>query len=234
MTHHGITPSHGERRLQAHLGTSERADAFYDRQVHAHLTAAMRDFIGRQSMVFISTADARGHCDATFRAGPPGFVTVLDEHTLTYPEYRGNGVLASAGNITENPHIGLLFMDFTHDHIGLHVNGAARLLGDQELRAAHPWIPADTAPGRRPVLWTLITLHEAYVHCSKHIPHLEPAPRTLKLARPRPKDADYFTQSAPPSTACDVAPHPAPTGPGPSAPVHRHPAEHPLPSSREH
>ncbi|GFM95335.1 hydrolase [Streptomyces fulvorobeus] len=176
MTPPDVTPSRGERLLQSHLGTGERADAFYDRQVHAHLTSAMREFIGRQSMVFLSTADSRGHCDATFRAGPPGFVMVLDDGTLAYPEYRGNGVLASAGNITENPHIGLLFMDFTHDHIGLHVNGAARLVTDQDMQTTHPWIPADTAPGRRPVLWTLITIHEAYVHCSKHIPHLEPAP----------------------------------------------------------
>jgi hypothetical protein len=194
MTHSDVTPSHGERRLQALLGTSERANAFYDRQLHSYLTAAMCDFIRSQSMVFLATADARGQCDATFRAGPPGFVTVLNDHTLTYPEYRGNGVLASAGNISENPHIGLLFMDFTNDHIGLHVNGSAKLVTDLELRTTYPWIPTDPAPGRRPALWTIIALHEAYVHCSKHIPHLEPAPRTLKNSRTRPKDADYFTE----------------------------------------
>ncbi|WP_329034156.1 pyridoxamine 5'-phosphate oxidase family protein [Streptomyces sp. NBC_00178] len=194
MTHHDATPSDGERRLQAHLGSRERADAFYDRQVHPYLTAAMRDFVHRQSMVFLSTADARGQCDATFRAGPPGFVVTLDDRTLAYPEYRGNGVLASAGNITENPHIGLLFMDFTHDHIGLHVNGSAGLVSDYDLRGAHPRLPTDTAPGRRPLLWTLVNVHEAYVHCSKHIPHLEPAPRTAS-GHKRPKDADYFTEN---------------------------------------
>ncbi|MFC8592932.1 pyridoxamine 5'-phosphate oxidase family protein [Streptomyces atroolivaceus] len=227
MTGHDTTPSRGERMLQSHLGTSERADAFYDRQVHPHLTAAMRDFIHRQSMVFLSTADARGHCDATFRAGPPGFVTVLGDRTLAYPEYRGNGVLASAGNIAENPHIGLLFMDFTHDHIGLHVNGSAQLVGDQELRGAHPWIPADTAPGRYPVLWTVITLHEAYVHCSKHIPHLEPAPRPPGVARSRPKDADYFIEPASGSVASGTTPDLVHSGPDVShaAPgdAHAHP-----------
>ncbi|GAA3486942.1 pyridoxamine 5'-phosphate oxidase family protein [Streptomyces cremeus] len=229
MTHPDAAPSQGERLLQAHLGTSERADAFYDRQVHPHLTPPMRDFIGRQSMVFLSTADARGHCDATFRAGPPGFVTVLDEHTLAYPEYRGNGVLASAGNITENPHIGLLFMDFTRDHIGLHVNGSARLLGEQELRAAHPWIPVDPAPGRQAVLWTYITLHEAYVHCSKHIPHLEPAPRPLRLTRARPRDPDYFTEPVAVPTTGEAEPAPAPAGP-----AHARAAELPLTGSHEH
>ncbi|GAA2945100.1 pyridoxamine 5'-phosphate oxidase family protein [Streptomyces enissocaesilis] len=179
--------------LQDHLGTTTRADAFYDQQVHPRLTEVMRDFIGRQSMVFLSTADAGGHCDASFRAGPPGFVTVLDEHTLTYPEYRGNGVMASAGNITENPHLGLLFVDFTHHHIGLHVNGSARLVGAQELRARHPLIPVDTAPGRQPEFWVHVSIAEAFIHCSKHIPHLEPARRPQGPELKRPKDADYFT-----------------------------------------
>lgn len=179
--------------LQDHLGTATRANAFYDQQVHPHLTEVMRDFIGRQSMVFLSTADARGHCDASFRAGPPGFVTVLDDRTLAYPEYRGNGVMASAGNITENPHMGLLFVDFTHHHIGLHVNGSARLVGTQELRAGHPLIPVDTAPGRQPEFWVHVSIAEAFIHCSKHIPHLEPARRPHGPELKRPKDADYFT-----------------------------------------
>ncbi|MGW7055440.1 pyridoxamine 5'-phosphate oxidase family protein [Streptomyces sp. NPDC054887] len=178
--------------LQDHLGTVQRADAFYDRQVHPRLNETMRDFIGRQSMLFLSTSDARGHCDASFRAGPPGFVTVLDDRTLAYPEYRGNGVMASAGNMAENPHLGLLFLDFTHHHVGLHVNGTAQLVDERELRAAHPLIPVDTAPGRQPEFWVRVTVVEAYIHCSKHIPHLEPARRPQSPSLKRPKDADYF------------------------------------------
>ncbi|MFJ8632502.1 pyridoxamine 5'-phosphate oxidase family protein [Streptomyces sp. NPDC093568] len=192
---HDSTGSDGERRLQHLLGTADQAATFYDRQVQTRLTPQMADFIGRQTMAFLSTSDSGGNCDVTFRAGPPGFVTVLDDGTLTYPEYRGNGVLASAGNITENPHIGLLFVDFTHDHIGLHVNGAARLHRDEEQRRAYPDLPVDTAPGRRPEFWVHITVDEAYVHCSKHIPHLEPVPRPRSGAQ-RPKDADYFVASA--------------------------------------
>ncbi|MFE4856785.1 pyridoxamine 5'-phosphate oxidase family protein [Streptomyces sp. NPDC056670] len=198
MTSPHSLPSPGERALQAHLGTSERADSFYSRQVHPVLTPPMREFLGRQSMVFLSTADARGRCDSSFRAGPPGFVTALDESTLIYPEYRGNGVMASAGNIAENPHVGLLFMDFTHHHIGLHVNGTAGLLAPADPRIAHAHIPVDAAPGRQPELWVHITVHEAYVHCSKHIPHLEPASRPRRAqAEQRPKDSDYFIAPAP-------------------------------------
>ncbi|WP_037649156.1 pyridoxamine 5'-phosphate oxidase family protein [Streptomyces flavidovirens] len=205
MNSHDAAPSRGERILQDLLGTADRADAFYDRQVRPHLTEAMREFISRQSMVFLSTADARGHCDASFRAGPPGFVTVLDDRTLAYPEYRGNGVMASAGNITENPHAGLLFVDFTQHHIGLHINGSAELLGERELRAAHPAIPVDTAPGRQPEFWVHITVVEAYIHCSKHIPHLEPARRPQGAALKRPKDADYFTASPEHLTQCSTS-----------------------------
>jgi predicted pyridoxine 5'-phosphate oxidase superfamily flavin-nucleotide-binding protein len=63
-------------------------------------------------MVWIATADAHGACDCSFRAGPPGFVQVLGDRTVLYPEYRGNEVMASLGNIAENPHVGMVFLDF--------------------------------------------------------------------------------------------------------------------------
>ncbi|MFF8268072.1 pyridoxamine 5'-phosphate oxidase family protein [Streptomyces sp. NPDC016562] len=186
--------SAGERRLQQQLGTAERAARFYDQQVRSHLTDEMREFIGCQSMVFLATADSHGECDASFRAGPPGFVHVIDYRTLAYPEFRGNGVLASAGNMTENPHLGMLFVDFTHHRVGLHVNGVARLYDDAELRGVHPGLPTDVAPGRGPQLWVHLTVQEAYIHCSKYIPHLEPVSPSPRHDPARPKDADYFTK----------------------------------------
>ncbi|WP_280671818.1 MULTISPECIES: pyridoxamine 5'-phosphate oxidase family protein [unclassified Kitasatospora] len=207
--------SAGEHRLQQRLGTAERAAEFYQRQVRPCLTAQMQAFIARQSMVFLSTADADGACDASFRAGPPGFVLVLDDHTLAYPEYRGNGVMASAGNITENPHLGLLFLDFTGDRIGLHVNGTAHLRPDDALRTAYPQLPVETAPGRRTELWVHISVDEAYIHCSKHIPHLEPVTRGARPLAHRPKDAEYFTGTA--TESGPSTPPPAPSAPAPPA-----------------
>ncbi|MGW7365162.1 pyridoxamine 5'-phosphate oxidase family protein [Streptomyces sp. NPDC054841] len=185
--------SAGEHRLQQQLGTADRAARFYDQQVRPSLTPEMRDFIGRQAMVFLATADSHGECDASFRAGPPGFVHVIDDHTLAYPEFRGNGVLASAGNMTENPHLGMLFVDFTHHHVGLHVNGTARLCTDTGLRSLHPGLPTAVAPGRSPEMWVHMSVEEAYIHCSKYIPHLEPAPRSTSHDAARPKDTNYFT-----------------------------------------
>ena len=73
---------------QQRFGTSARAAAFYANQMLDHLNPLMQQFIARQEMAFIATADASGACDCSFRAGTPGFVQVLDEKTVAYPEYR--------------------------------------------------------------------------------------------------------------------------------------------------
>ncbi|MDR4476160.1 MAG: pyridoxamine 5'-phosphate oxidase family protein [Nitrospira sp.] len=164
--------SPGEQRAQARFGTSVRAAAFYEHQVLAYLNRPMREFIARMEMVYIATADARGNCDCSFRAGAPGFVQVLDDRTLAYPEYRGNGVLASVGNMLENPRIGMVFLDYFQTTVGLHVNGSARVLDPQDM-AAVPQLTLDPHDaGPTPKAWILIQVEEAYIHCSKHVPLL--------------------------------------------------------------
>jgi uncharacterized protein len=158
----------------------------------------MEEFIGRMEMAFIATADAHGECDSSFRAGPPGFVSVLDERTIAWPEYRGNGVMASAGNIAENPHVGILFVDFVRDLVGLHVNGSAELMGAGDFAREYRAEQADIVPGRRPERWIVVTVEEAYIHCSKHIPKLQPVARTRDWGTddPAKKGGDYFGVAA--------------------------------------
>ena len=170
--------SSGERRAQERFGTPGRAEAFYANQMLSYLNQPMRDFISRMEMVYIATADANGECDCSFRAGAPGFVQVLDEKTLAYPEYRGNGVLASVGNIIDNPHIGLIFLDYYQTTVGLHVNGRARVLDPSEAANLSnlPQSMTEAAQikgGRHAEAWILISVEEAYIHCSKHVPLLQ-------------------------------------------------------------
>ena len=144
----------------------------------SYLNPQMCAFIARQEMFFLATSDAHGDCDVSFRAGEVGFIHALGGEILVYPEYRGNGVMASLANIAENPHAGLLFVDFIQDKVGLHVNGAARILSNEEVLACPDLadtLRADIAAvgGRRPERWVLVTVEEAYIHCSKHIPRLE-------------------------------------------------------------
>jgi predicted pyridoxine 5'-phosphate oxidase superfamily flavin-nucleotide-binding protein len=167
----------GEQRAQQRFGTGTRAAAFYANQMLDHLNPLMQQFIARQEMAFIATADASGACDCSFRAGIPGFVHVLDDKTLAYPEYRGNGVLASMGNILENPQIGMIFLDYFQSTVGLHVNGKARVLSPDDI-VGLPRLPAGMVEatqlkgGRRPDAWIVIEVEEAYIHCSKHVPLL--------------------------------------------------------------
>ena len=169
--------SSGERQAQARFGTSDRATAFYEHHVLAFLNQPMREFIARMEMMYIATADAQGHCDCSFRAGAPGFVQVLDDKTLAYPEYRGNGVLASVGNILDNPHIGMIFLDYYQTTVGLHVNGTARVIDAQDITALPNMTPgmretAHSKGGRQPKAWIVVGVEEAYIHCSKHVPLL--------------------------------------------------------------
>jgi predicted pyridoxine 5'-phosphate oxidase superfamily flavin-nucleotide-binding protein len=171
-----MSGSAAEHELQQRIGTSERAERFYETQVLDHLNPLMREFVARQEMMFVATSDDTGEADCTFRAGPPGFVLVLDDSTLAYPEYRGNGVMASLSNITRNGHVGLLFMDFAGSAIGLHVNGTARIIEDTIERPASVLglrrVDPEGPPGRRPERWVLVNVVEAYIHCGKHIPRL--------------------------------------------------------------
>ncbi|WP_034591938.1 pyridoxamine 5'-phosphate oxidase family protein [Hamadaea tsunoensis] len=185
--------STGERLLQEATGSTTRARRFYDGQVLDHLNRRMREFIAYQEMLFVATADSLGECDCTFRAGPPGFVHVLDDHRLAWPEYRGNGVLASLGNLTENPHVGLFFVDFFQNTVGLHVNGRADILDEL------PGVPVDPVPGRRAERWVVVRVEEAYIHCRKHIPRLQKRSegrRDWGSDDPRSKGGDFFGVAA--------------------------------------
>ncbi|MCH2373604.1 MAG: pyridoxamine 5'-phosphate oxidase family protein, partial [Planctomycetes bacterium] len=111
-------------------------------------------------------------------AGAPGFVHTHDEKMLLYPEYRGNGVMASLGNISENPHVGIFFGDFFESTVGLHVNGTARVIENSALEAFSE-LPQEVRQqllltgGRQPERWVIVNVEEAYIHCSKHVPHLK-------------------------------------------------------------
>jgi predicted pyridoxine 5'-phosphate oxidase superfamily flavin-nucleotide-binding protein len=175
----GIPGSHGERELQNFFNTTQDALNFYNKQVLIHLAPLMQSFIEKQEMMFISTADAKGECDSSFRAGNAGFVMVLDKHHILYPEYKGNGVMASMGNISENPNIGLLFLDFFETKVGLHVNGKAKIVKKEELKenlkkfiGLYEYLQ-EHKDKFKIVSYILVEVEEAYIHCSIHIPMLK-------------------------------------------------------------
>src|SRR3954452_20229530 len=119
----------GARRLQDRFDTRRLADRIDERFLReAVIGAADRAFIERMDMFFLATADADGRPQCSYKGGDPGFVRVLDEHTLAFPNYDGNGMYLSMGNVLESAEVGLLFIDFTGDPPRrLRINGSASI-----------------------------------------------------------------------------------------------------------
>lgn len=125
------------RRLQQQFDTQRIADRIEERLFRERLTSEDRDFIERLDMFFLATADTAGRPNCSYKGGDPGFVRVLDEHTLVFPSYDGNGMYLSMGNASENPHVGLLFIDFEKQK-RLRVNGTAELVAAASVQPPYP------------------------------------------------------------------------------------------------
>ena len=102
----------GSRELQDRFDTRRLADRIDERTSHDHIRPEDRAFIERMDMFFLATSDLGGQPQCSYKGGAPGFVRVLDEHTLAFPNYDGNGMFLSMGNVLEGRSVGLLFIDF--------------------------------------------------------------------------------------------------------------------------
>jgi uncharacterized protein len=132
-------PSYNDasRALQDRFDTRRLADRIDERIVRTAIDDDDRGFIERADMFFIATADAEGRPQCSYKGGDPGFVRVLDERTIAFPLYDGNGMYLTAGNALVNPHVGLLFVDFEQRR-RLRLNGVARVSEDDPLLADYP------------------------------------------------------------------------------------------------
>jgi uncharacterized protein len=129
----------GARALQDRFDTRRLADRLEQVKVHDTITAQDRAFIERMDMFFLATADAEGRPQCSYKGGDPGFVAVPDERTLAFPNYDGNGMYLSAGNLRVNPHVGLLFVDFRGEPPRrLRISGAASIETGDPLIARYP------------------------------------------------------------------------------------------------
>lgn len=127
----------GMRQLQDARDTRRIADRLESTILRTAFTDQDRAFIQRCPMLFVATADAQGRPDCSYKGGLPGFVRVLDERTLALPDYDGNGMYRSWGNVLVNPNVGLLFIDFENQK-RLRVNATATISANDTLRAEYP------------------------------------------------------------------------------------------------
>jgi predicted pyridoxine 5'-phosphate oxidase superfamily flavin-nucleotide-binding protein len=155
----------GSRRLQDRFDTRRLADRLDDRFVQrAVIDAGDKAFIERMDMFFLATADAGGQPQCSYKGGDPGFVRVLDEHTVAFPNYDGNGMYLSMGNLLVNPQVGMLFIDFTAARPSrLRLNGNASVDEHDEL--------IDTWPGAQFVVRVAAT--QVFPNCPRYIHRME-------------------------------------------------------------
>jgi predicted pyridoxine 5'-phosphate oxidase superfamily flavin-nucleotide-binding protein len=134
----GSTYHEGNRRLQERFDTRRLADRIDEKFVSRPvIDDDDRAFIESCDMLFLATADAEGRPNCSYKGGEPGFVRVLDERTVAFPSYDGNGMYLSMGNALVNPHVGLLFIDF-QARKRLRLNGIASIDEHDELMREYP------------------------------------------------------------------------------------------------
>lgn len=127
----------GSRSLQDRFDTRALADRIDDLLVNDTISPGDRAFIEARDMFFLATADDEGRPTCSYKGGEPGFVRVLDPQTLVFPNYDGNGMYLSAGNVLVHPDVGLLFIDFEQGH-RMRLDGTASIDLDDPLRSDYP------------------------------------------------------------------------------------------------
>jgi predicted pyridoxine 5'-phosphate oxidase superfamily flavin-nucleotide-binding protein len=185
----------GHRELQDHFGSRALADRLEERLGRDRFTDDDAAFIAAQPFFFLATADAEGQPDCSFKGGEPGFARVVAPDLLVFPDYDGNGMFRSLGNLKANPRVGLLFIAMGDKPGRLRVNGAveiafddpllAGMAGGQMLVKVTPTAIFPNCPRYIPKL--------QLVESSPYVPHLDEAP-----LEPRWKSFDMFADVVPP------------------------------------
>jgi predicted pyridoxine 5'-phosphate oxidase superfamily flavin-nucleotide-binding protein len=164
----------GNRELQDRFDTRRLADrlAEFSAERSQRIADADRAFIEARDMFFLATADAEGRPNCSYKGGDPGFVRVVDEQTIAFPNYDGNGMYVSAGNTLVNPHVGLLFVDFAGQS-RLRLNGVASVDPGDPLLANYP--------GAQFVV--RVRVRELFGNCPRYIHQYQLVARSIYVPR---------------------------------------------------
>jgi predicted pyridoxine 5'-phosphate oxidase superfamily flavin-nucleotide-binding protein len=183
----------GMRALQDRFDGRRVADAL---EKHRRLAEFGPDQVAEiESAAFFFLATAHGDSvDCSFKGGPPGFVRVTGPTTLEWPDFDGNSMYRSLGNLSLSPNVGLLFIRFDGTSYRLRVNGRAEILDDHARLTDYP--------GAKVMIQ--LEAREIFPNCPRYIPDLATGtpsdylPRSDQpLAKPQWKDRDYIAPLLP-------------------------------------
>jgi predicted pyridoxine 5'-phosphate oxidase superfamily flavin-nucleotide-binding protein len=161
------------RALQERFQSQPLADRIEQIAVKTELGPEEQGFIESRDFFFLTTIDHLGRPTVSYKGGNPGFIRALDPTTLIFPSYDGNGMYLSMGNITTNPHVGFLFIDFERPY-------RLRLQGDAEVSEA----PELLARFKEAELVVRVKITELWMNCPRYIHRYQ----RLKTSRYVPQD----------------------------------------------
>jgi predicted pyridoxine 5'-phosphate oxidase superfamily flavin-nucleotide-binding protein len=162
----------GNRRLQDEFESRKIADRLEQVTTRTTFSDADKEFIESAIFFFLATADADGRPDCSFKGGAAGFVRVSGPSELAFPDYDGNGMFKSLGNVAVNPNVGLLFLSFAKPQ-RLRVNGSARISRDDPL-LAH-------TVGAQMIV--RVTTRAIFPNCPRYIPKMQLVEESIYVPR---------------------------------------------------
>ena len=116
-----------QRKLQNEFASTELADRILEAAVDYTLSDQQAEFTHTRNMFYLATIDGAGFPSCSYKGGNIGFVRVLNATTIIFPDYDGNGMFMSMGNIESQAKVGLLFVDYERPQ-RLRLRGTARCL----------------------------------------------------------------------------------------------------------
>jgi uncharacterized protein len=153
----------GNRRLQDRFDSRRISDRLEEKLTHTVFTDDDKTFIESSSYFFLATADVEGRPDCSFKGGMPGFVRLTGPSELAFPDYDGNGMFKSLGNIVVNAHIGMLFIAMHDRPRRLRVNGRATVRDDDPLLG-------ETVGAQ---LIVRVTAQAVFPNCPRYVPSMQ-------------------------------------------------------------
>lgn len=181
----------GERAFQERFDSTRLADKIAEVTFHDRFSDRDREFLARMDMFFLATSDSEGNLDCSYKGGEPGFIRVVDDRTLAFPMYDGNGMFMSAGNMAEHANVGMLFIDFWNQ-FRMRVNGRASIDFDDPLMAEYP--------GAQFVV--RVTADRIFPNCPRYIHKMQTIERSVFVPKasceaPDPEWKDHFEDVLP-------------------------------------
>src|SRR3954468_15689665 len=171
---HSIMYHEGNRRLQDAFDSRRISDRLEEKLTRTAFSADDRTFIESAIYFFMSTADAEGRPDCSFKGGAAGFVRVVGDSELAFPDYDGNGMFKSLGNLLVNANVGLLFVDLHDRPRRLRVNGSATVSRDDPLLA-------ETIGAQ---LIVRVRARAIFPNCPRYIPKMQLTENSVYVPQP--------------------------------------------------